>query len=56
MGSFLVIPVDFETHDLKNLGFLMQFISGSGETSIATISSLLNGPMGAKRGRFHRVR
>ena len=40
MGSFLMITVDFETHDLKNLGFSIRFISDSGETSMAVKPSL----------------
>ena len=51
-----MIPIDFETHDLRNLGFSIRFISSSGEIGTATISSRFNGQMGAKQGRSYRVR
>ena len=51
-----MIPIDFETHDLRNLGFLIRFISSSGEIGTATISSRFNGQIGAKQGRSYQVR
>ena len=54
-GERFMIPLDFETHDLRNLGFSIRFISNSGEISTATTSSLFGGPMGAKQAQSYRV-